>query len=163
MRQPRFAHGHLTCEVRERRRCALAGDCARSPANVRGASPMKRIRKRTIAYGAAVACVLGWAYVRPPSDVSAQETFPDPNADCPPAQCGQVSPLIPMQSTEAVHMGLVWKKNSQEPKILYHARFPEYAPNDVADPELTDLAIQAGALVTAGNQFNTSLRDVLHG
>src|SRR5687767_9417195 len=77
--------------------------------------------------------------------------------------CGEVSPLIPMQSTEAVHMGLVWKKGSQNPKILFHSRFPEYTPNDVADPALTDMAISLGALTTAGNQFNTSLRDVLHG
>jgi len=79
------------------------------------------------------------------------------------ATCGEVSPLIPMQSVEAVHMGLVWKRGSQHPKILFHARFPEYAPNDMADPELIDLAIARGALTTAGNQFNSSLRDVLHG
>jgi Galactose oxidase-like, Early set domain/Kelch motif len=96
-------------------------------------------------------------------DVSAQDGFPDPNADCPHALCGEVSPLIPMQSTEAVHMGLVWKKNSDSPKILFHARFPEYEPNDMADPALIDRAIQLGALTTAGNQFNSSLRDVLHG
>jgi pantothenate kinase type III len=54
----------------------------------------------------------------------AQEAFPDPNANCPPSQCGQVSPFIPMQSVEAVHMGLVWKSGSQNPKILFHARFP---------------------------------------
>ena len=95
--------------------------------------------------------------------VSAQTTFPDPNANCPRATCGEVSPFIPMQSTEAVHMGLVWKRNSPTPKILYHARFPEYEPNDMADPALVDLAIARGALTTAGNQFNSSLRDVLHG
>jgi hypothetical protein len=78
-----------------------------------------------------------------------------------PSLCGEVSPLIPMQSTEAVHMGLVWKKKSPTPKILFHARFPEYVPNDIADPELVDLVIAQGALSTAGNQFNTSLRDVL--
>src|SRR5262245_9094166 len=93
----------------------------------------------------------------------AQATFPDPNANCPHKTCGEVSPLIPMQSTEAVHMGLVWKRSSPTPKILFHARFPEYTPNDVADPALIDLAIQRGALTTAGNQFNSSLRDVLHG
>src|SRR5262249_16483084 len=54
------------------------------------------------------------------------------------ARCGEVSPLIPMQSTEAVHMGLVWKRNSSTPKILFHARFPEYTPNDMADPALVD-------------------------
>jgi hypothetical protein len=68
-----------------------------------------------------------------------------------------------MQSAEAVHMGLVWKSNSQHPKILFHGRFPEYTPNDVADPQLTDLAIARGALITPGIQFNSSLRDVLHG
>lgn len=68
-----------------------------------------------------------------------------------------------MQSAEAVHMGLVWKSTSQHPKILFHGRFPEYSPNDVADPQLTDLAIARGALITPGLQFNSSLRDVLHG
>jgi hypothetical protein len=96
-------------------------------------------------------------------DVSAQGGFPDPNANCPRAQCGEVSPFIPMQSVEAVHMGLVWKKNSQNPKILFHARFPEYSGTDMADPVLTDLAIARGALTTAGDQFRASLRDVLHG
>ena len=95
--------------------------------------------------------------------VTAQGTFPDPNAGCPHATCGEVSPLIPMQSTEAVHMGLVWKRNSTTPKILFHARFPEYTPKDVADPALTDLAISRGAFSTPGLQFNSSLRDVLHG
>ena len=89
--------------------------------------------------------------------------FPDPNANCPPAECGVVSPFIPMQSAEAVHMGLVWKKHAQKPKLLFHARFPEYTPDDVADPALTDLAIARGAFVTPGLQFNASLRDVLHG
>ena len=124
---------------------------------------MKRIKKSAIAYALGVTCLLAWVAFRPVSGVSAQATFPDPNADCPFAQCGQVSPLIPMQSTEAVHMGLVWKKGSQRPKILYHSRFPEYTPNDMADPQLTDLAIARGALTTEGNQFNSSLRDVLHG
>jgi len=95
--------------------------------------------------------------------VGAQGTFPDPNANCPPATCGQVSPFVPMQSAEAVHMGLVWKRNSSTPKILFHARFPEYTPNDVADPALIDLAIARGAFTTPGLQFNSSLRDVLHG
>lgn len=86
------------------------------------------------------------------------------SGDCTdPALCGKVSPLIPMQSTEAVHMGLVWKKGSQQPKILFHARFPEYTGNDMADPALTDMAIGLGAFTTPGLQFNSSLRDVLHG
>src|SRR3989441_12390910 len=80
-----------------------------------------------------------------------------------PSVCGEVSPLIPMQSTEAGHMGLVWKKDSATPKILFHARFSEYTPNDMADPEIIDLAIARGAFTTPGLQFNSSLRDVLHG
>ena len=56
--------------------------------------------------------------------VGAQGTFPDPNANCPRATCGEVSPFIPMQSAEAVHMGLVWKRNSSTPKILFHAPSP---------------------------------------
>ena len=95
--------------------------------------------------------------------VGAQSGFGDPNANCPRATCGEVSPFIPMQSAEAVHMGLVWKRNSTSPKILFHARFPEYTPNDVADPALVDLAIARGAFTTPGLQFNSSLRDVLHG
>src|SRR6266705_3554455 len=79
-----------------------------------------------------------------------------------PSVCGEVSPLIPMQSTEAVHMGLVWKKDSATPKILFHSRFSEYTPNDMADPEIIDLAIALGAFTTPGPQFNSSLRDVLH-
>jgi hypothetical protein len=79
------------------------------------------------------------------------------------SRCGKVSPLVPMQSTEAVHMGLVWKRSSEVPKILFHARFPEYTPNDMADPALIDRAIERGAFTTTGNQFNSSLRDVLHG
>ena len=94
---------------------------------------------------AGTACVLAclaWA------TVSAQNRFPDPNT-CRPAECGEVSPLIPMQSAEAVHMGLVWKKNSQNPKILFHSRFPEYTPNDVADPALIDLAIELRGVLNA--------------
>ena len=110
----------------------------------------------------AVACALVWHLAGAPP-TSAQSGLPDPNAGLDPAVFGKVSPFIPMQSVEAVHMGLVWKRNSEQPKILYHARFPEYVVNDVADPALTDLAISRGALTTAGNQFNGSLRDVLHG
>ena len=95
--------------------------------------------------------------------VSAQAGFPDPNANCPHKTCGEVSPLIPMQSTEAVHMGLVWRRNFETPKILFHSRFSEYTPNDVADPAIIDLAIARGAFTTPGLQFNSSLRDVLHG
>src|SRR5687767_8298509 len=123
---------------------------------------MTRIKGRTIAYAIGGSCALAWLAFAPPSDISAQATFPDPNADCLPSECGQVSPLIPMQSVEAVHMGLVWKKGSQRPKILFHARCPEYTPNDMADPALVDRAIARGAFTTAGNQFNSSLRDVLH-
>jgi hypothetical protein len=109
------------------------------------------------------ACLLVLNLTRVDSPVSAQGGFPDPNANCPRATCGEVSPLIPMQSTEAVHMGLVWKRNSPTPKILFHARFPEYTANDVSDPTLIDLAISRGAFTTPGLQFNSSLRDVLHG
>jgi hypothetical protein len=118
---------------------------------------------KKIGFAARGAGALVWFTLALWSGASAQGVFPDPNANCPPSQCGQVSPLIPMQSTEGVHMGLVWKKNSQDPKILFHARFSEYTANDMADPALVDLAIARGALTTAGNQFNSSLRDVLHG
>ena len=110
-----------------------------------------------------VSCLLIFGLGGRDRHASAQGGFPDPNANCPHALCGEVSPLIPMQSTEAVHMGLVWKRSSTTPKILFHARFPEYTPNDVADPALIDLAISRGAFTTPGLQFNSSLRDVLHG
>lgn len=115
------------------------------------------------AWAIASACALAWHALGSPPHVAAQSSFPDPNAGLDPAVFGKVSPLIPMQSAEAVHMGLVWKKDSDTPKLLYHARFPEYSGVDMADPALTDLAIARGALTTAGNQFNSSLRDVLHG
>jgi galactose oxidase-like protein len=78
------------------------------------------------------------------------------------AACGEVSPLIPMQSAEAIHLGLIWKKRSPTPKLLFHARFPEYMPNDVADPAVVDAAIAAGALTNGQNDFSPALRDVLH-
>ena len=125
---------------------------------------MSTTRARRFTFAVALAALFATAgiWFTPPVTVSAQAN-PDPNANCPPSECGQVSPLIPMQSTEAVHMGLVWKQRSQRPKILFHSRFPEYSGTDMADPVLTDRAIANGALTTAGNQFNTSLRDVLHG
>jgi hypothetical protein len=119
--------------------------------------------KTYVLVGGLVSCILAFSLSLADKRVTAQNTFPDPNANCPQATCGEVSPLIPMQSTEAVHMGLVWKRNSATPKILFHARFPEYTPNDVADPALIDLAISRGAFSTRGLQFNSSLRDVLHG
>jgi hypothetical protein len=122
-----------------------------------------RGRTLTLALTLAVLLAVAGLWMAPGTAVSAQTTSTDPNANCPVAECGKVSPLIPMQSTEAVHMGLVWKRDSQRPKILFHARFPEYSGIDMADPALTDLAIGRGALTTAGNQFNSSLRDVLHG
>jgi hypothetical protein len=117
----------------------------------------------------AVACAAGvWSILGILPPISAQSGFPDPNAGLAPEVVGKLSPLIPMQSTEAVHMGLVWKKDSDTPKILYHSRFPEYRGIDMADPALIDLAIARGGLTnsdvaTARINFNTSLRDVLHG
>ena len=110
-----------------------------------------------------LSCLLVFSLIAADRRVGAQSGFPDPNANCPRATCGEVSPFIPMQSAEAVHMGLVWKRNSPTPKILFHGRFPEYTPNDMADPALVDLAITRGAFTTPGLQFNSSLRDVLHG
>ncbi|HZO51216.1 MAG TPA: kelch repeat-containing protein, partial [Bryobacteraceae bacterium] len=88
--------------------------------------------------------------------------FAQTNETCPRSVCGEVSPLIPMQSTEAIHMGLVWKRRAAAPKILFHARFPEYTGNDVADPAVVDAALAAGALFNGQNNFNPALRDVLH-
>ena len=93
--------------------------------------------------------------------VNAQTAFADPNT-WPPSDCGKVSPFIPMQSAEAIHMGLAWKKDSEAPKILFHTRFPEYMGTDVADPAVVDAAIAAGGLTNGVNDFNSSLRDVLH-
>src|SRR5688500_4089661 len=119
-------------------------------------------RRELLAVFVLAVCLLFLSLFQPDNNASAQTTFPDPNANCPRATCGEVSPFIPMQSTEAVHMGLVWKRSSQTPKLLYHARFPEYEPNDIADPALIDRAIMRGALTTAGNQSNSSRRAVPH-
>src|SRR6267142_1674126 len=124
---------------------------------------MKRSHEGLAKLAVGSALVLAGAGLVPAGPASAQGGAPLCGTVRDPARCGEVSPLIPMQSTEAVHMGLVWQRNSATPKILFHARFPEYTPNDVADPALIDLAIQRGAFTTAGNQFNSSLRDVLHG
>jgi hypothetical protein len=122
-----------------------------------------RLTRASLLAVSLLSCLLVLSLLVSNRPVGAQSGFPDPNANCPHAICGEVSPLIPMQSAEAVHMGLVWKRNSPTPKILFHARFPEYTPNDVADPALIDLAIARGAFTTPGLQFNSSLRDVLHG
>ena len=85
------------------------------------------MRRQIVAWMVAAGCALALIAVGPPSRLSAQQAgnpFPDPNANLDPAVFGRVSPLIPMQSTEAVHLGLVWKRNSDDPKLLYHARFP---------------------------------------
>jgi hypothetical protein len=116
--------------------------------------------RRKLAFRFSLVIGAMWLLV-PPSD--RQRALAQPSTCVDRSVCGEVSPLIPMQSTEAVHMGLVWKKDSQNPKILFHARFPEYTPNDIADPALIDLAIERGAFTTPGLQFNSSLRDVLHG
>jgi hypothetical protein len=127
------------------------------------------MRRQLIALAIAATTAAGWLILESPSTL-AQSSFPDPNAGLAPEIFGKVSPLIPMQSSEAVHMGLVWKKNSDRPKLLYHARFPEYEPNDVADPAVTDAAINAPRNTSTGqslmdngaNDFNRALRDVLH-
>jgi hypothetical protein len=119
------------------------------------------MRRSVTAFLAAAACAAGLsAFDSGRHGVEAQAG----PGSCPPHECGMVSPLIPMQSTEAVHMGLVWKSNADTPKILFHSRFPEYVPNDVADPAIVDAAIAAGALTDGlgRNDFNPSLRDVLH-
>jgi len=133
------------------------------------------MRRHVLAWAIAATCAVAGHLGEFSPRVSAQSTPADPNAGLDPAVVGQVSPLVPMQSTEAVHMGLVWKKASNQPKILYHARFPEYRGTDMADPALTDLAIARGGLTNSSfptaatpngvprNNFNTSLRDVLHG
>ena len=121
------------------------------------------MRRQIVGWAMAAGIALVWYCAGVSPRISAQSGFPDPNAGLDPSVFGKVSPFIPMQSAEAVHMGLVWKRNSDRPKLLYHSRFPEYRVDDVVDSALTDLAISRGALTTAGNQFNASLRDVLHG
>src|SRR5918994_1670262 len=105
--------------------------------------------------GLSASCLLGLALLAlSPSGAAFVQT----SDSCPRSQCGEVSPLIPMQSTEAVHMGLVWKRGSNTPQILFHARFPEYIPNDVADPAVVDAAIADGKLTNGRNDFNASPR-----
>lgn len=130
------------------------------------------MRRLAFACLVAVGASIVWLAPAPAARVAAQsgpDAFPDPNA-CDPAVCGKTSPLIPMQSTEAVHMGLVWKRDSPTPKLLYHSRFPEYTPNDIADPAIVDAILgtprdpDSGlSLVDNGaNDFNQALRDVLN-
>ena len=69
------------------------------------------MKRRTMAYAAAAAGAAAWLAFALPAAVSAQSPFPDPNAGLAPDRFGRVSPLIPMQSTEAVHMGLIWKNS----------------------------------------------------
>src|SRR5688500_9800618 len=130
------------------------------------------MKRSVLACAAGALCGTLWLGAALMPGISAQGTpspFPDPNS-CNPAVCGKTSPLIPMQSSEAVHMGLVWQKDSQTPKILYHARFPEYVPNDIADPAIVDSILRSPRDATSGlslmdnggNDFNRSLRDVLN-
>jgi Domain of unknown function (DUF1929)/Kelch motif len=127
------------------------------------------MRRSVLACCAGALSGLAWiaASHTPPVSAQGPGPFPDPNS-CNPAECGKTSPLIPMQSTEAVHMGLVWKRDSNTPKLLYHARFPEYIPNDVADPAMVDAVLAtprtAGVSLMDNGviDFNRSLRDVLH-
>ncbi len=129
---------------------------------------MKRFVLACVAAGLSAAAWLAIGR-SPVAAQGAPDSFPDPNT-CDPAVCGRTSPLIPMQSTEAVHMGLVWKRDSPTPKLLYHARFPEYTPNDVADPAIVDAVVisprdaaSGFSLVDNGaNDFNRALRDVLN-
>jgi hypothetical protein len=131
------------------------------------------MRRQIVAWIFAGACALAMLALGSLPPVAAQQpptTFADPNAGLNPAEFGQVSPFIPMQSTEAVHMGLVWKRGSDRPKLLYHARFPEYEPNDVADPAIIDaLTSERRNPITGRSRmdngvidFNLSLRDVLN-
>jgi hypothetical protein len=128
------------------------------------------MRRQLIAFATAGTATLAWLALGPFSLTLARSSFSDPNAGLSPEVFGKVSPLIPMQSAEAVHMGLVWRTRSDRPKLLYHARFPEYTPNDVADPAIVDSIlgtprdpVSGRSLVDNGsNDFNRSLRDVLN-
>src|SRR5215831_11716636 len=93
-----------------------------TPAESRMPLTLRVLRRRRgyILVSALLACLLALGLAGKGRHVTAQGGFPDPNANCPHATCGEVSPLIPMQSTEAVHMGLIWKRNSATPKILFH-------------------------------------------
>src|SRR5436309_15589442 len=121
---------------------------------------MKRSHERLAKLAVGSILVLGVAALISAGPASAQGGGSPCDTVGDPSHCGEVSPLIPMQSTEAVHMGLVWKKNSATPKILFHSRFSEYTPNDIADPEIIDLAIARGAFTTSGLQFKSYTRDV---
>ena len=66
---------------------------------------------------ALLVCLMAFSICVVDKRVTAQGTFPDPNAGCPHATCGEVSPLIPMQSTEAVH-GFGMEENSLRQNIV---------------------------------------------
>jgi len=99
----------------------------------------------------------------PPSDIPGQF---QPDTCTNKASCGELQPLTPMQSAEGVHAGLVWKTGAESPKLLFHARFPEFMGKDIADPDAIDAAIAAGKLFNGigappndGNDFDFSLRN----
>lgn len=69
------------------------------------------MRRHVAAWTIAATCALVWHLAEISPRVAAQSGFRDPNATLDPAEFGRVSPFIPMQSVEAVHMGLVWKRN----------------------------------------------------
>ena len=86
------------------------------------------MRKRIFASAIAAACAGAGLMLGAHRPVAAQNGG-DPNAGLDPAEFGMVSPLIPMQSTEAVHMGLVWKKNSQRTESALSLEVPR-VPRD---------------------------------
>src|SRR5262249_31480623 len=99
----------------------------------------------------------------PPSDIPGQF---QPDTCTNRALCRELQPLTPMQSAEGVHAGLVWKKGAESPKLIFHARFPEFMGKDIADPDAIDAAIAAGKLFNGigsepndGNEFDFTLRN----
>ena len=85
-------------------------------------------RLRYLAAGVLFACLLTISLPVTDTGVSAQGTFPDPNLNCPKAECGEVSPFIPMQSTEAVTWDSCGKRVRRIPKSFITPGSPNSRP-----------------------------------
>ena len=70
---------------------------------------------------------VNWTVVPAPNEGWARQVFGEPDVE---RLWDAVAVATRLDEPDLVD---VWKKHSDKPKLLYHARFPEYIPDDVAD------------------------------
>lgn len=133
------------------------------------------MRRHILAWAITATCAVVLHLVGVSTRVAAQSTaIPDPNAGLDRSVFGEVSPLIPMQSSEAVHMGLLWRKGPTRRRFSIPPGFRSIAastwptrrsPISPFQKALTNSTFPTAAqpLGVSRNNFNTALRDVLHG